>query len=194
MNKGELTGKIRELMRRHGRNFKEIAQQLTDEGITREDGAPWDRINLRSYVVRNIDSVTKSMVKTSPMPEGAKGRGIDSQEETAPEAQPVLPADSQEATMTLPVDVGTLLVDLYQAGVLQRLKDGAMAVEESRPMFKGRRKNTGVHVNEEILKRATEKQEREKARTGGSLSKLVELLLWKYVGSPADVLEHDSED
>jgi hypothetical protein len=59
---------------------------------------------------------------------------------------------------------------------------------EVRPVFKGERKNTGVLVNREILDRAAAKAKTEKARTGGSLSSLVELLLWFYVGSPDELL------
>jgi hypothetical protein len=60
---------------------------------------------------------------------------------------------------------------------------------QSRPMFKGKRRNTGVHVNEDILSRVMKKVKADKVRTGGSLSLLVELLLWRYIGSPPDLLE-----
>ena len=58
-----------------------------------------------------------------------------------------------------------------------------------RPLFIGKTKNTGVRVNEVILRRATEKAKRERAKTGGNLSQLMEWLLWIYIGSPDDVVE-----
>jgi len=58
-----------------------------------------------------------------------------------------------------------------------------------RPLFMGRTKNTGFRVNEVILQRAVEKCKRERAKTGGNLSALLEWLLWIYIGSPDDVVE-----
>jgi len=59
-----------------------------------------------------------------------------------------------------------------------------------RPLFEGETKNTGVRINKVILERAVEKSKRERAKTGGNLSQLMEWLLWIYIGSPDDVVEH----
>ena len=53
-----------------------------------------------------------------------------------------------------------------------------------RPLFVGKTKNTGIRVNETILERAVEKSKRERAKTGGNLSQLMEWLLWIYIGQP----------
>lgn len=58
-----------------------------------------------------------------------------------------------------------------------------------RPLFMGETKNTGVRINKVILERAIEKSKRERAKTGGNLSQLMEWLLWIYIGSPDDVVE-----
>jgi hypothetical protein len=58
-----------------------------------------------------------------------------------------------------------------------------------RPLFLGETKNTGVRINKVILERAIEKSKRERAKTGGNLSQLMEWLLWIYIGSPDDVVE-----
>jgi hypothetical protein len=58
-----------------------------------------------------------------------------------------------------------------------------------RPLFLGETKNTGVRINKVILQRAVEKSKRERAKTGGNLSQLLEWLLWIYIGSPDDVVE-----
>lgn len=59
-----------------------------------------------------------------------------------------------------------------------------------RPLFAGETKNTGVRINKVILERAVEKSKLERAKTGGNLSQLMEWLLWIYIGSPDDVVEH----
>jgi len=58
-----------------------------------------------------------------------------------------------------------------------------------RPRFKQPRKNSGILLNDEIKKRALEKAKADPDATGGSLSSLVEVLLWRYLGSPSDVVE-----
>ena len=60
---------------------------------------------------------------------------------------------------------------------------------ERRPVLKGRTRNTGIQINEELLNRAVQKAKKERLRTGGSLSGLVELLLWKYLDEPDDLIE-----
>lgn len=58
-----------------------------------------------------------------------------------------------------------------------------------RPRFKPPRINTGIICNAEIRKRASAKAKADYQATGGSLSSLTELLLWKYLGCPADVVK-----
>lgn len=61
-------------------------------------------------------------------------------------------------------------------------------VLERRPTFKGETRNSGIRCNVEIMKRAVEKAKEEKYRTGGNLSQLLEWLMWKYIGEPADLV------
>lgn len=60
---------------------------------------------------------------------------------------------------------------------------------ERKPIFKGQTRNTGIKINEELLNRAVQKAKKERLRTGGSLSGLVELLIWKYLDEPDDLIE-----
>lgn len=60
---------------------------------------------------------------------------------------------------------------------------------ERRPIFKGEPRNTGIKINGELLNRALQKAKKERLRTGGSLSGLVEWLLWKYLDEPEDLIE-----
>jgi len=68
-------------------------------------------------------------------------------------------------------------------------ESAAMEGAVQRPVFKGKAKNSGIRVNEEILARALHKARQEKLKTGGNLSQLVEWLMWIYIGSPTDVVE-----
>ena len=66
----------------------------------------------------------------------------------------------------------------------------AMEALVRRPVFLGKTRNTGIRVSEVILDRAVAKAKQEKLKTGGNLSQLVEWLMWIYLGSPDDVVEH----
>lgn len=69
-------------------------------------------------------------------------------------------------------------------------KDNQIHLGEVRPILDGSegQKFTRVKVDVRILKMATEKVKKERAQTGGSVSKLVELLLWKYLGEPEEFI------
>ena len=58
-----------------------------------------------------------------------------------------------------------------------------------RPRFKYPRVNSGITCNAEIRRRALVRAKSDPEGTGGSLSSLIELLLWKYLGCPPDVVE-----
>jgi len=66
----------------------------------------------------------------------------------------------------------------------------AMEASVRRPVFLGKTRNTGIRVSEAILDRAVAKAKQERLKTGGNLSQLVEWLMWIYLGSPDDVVEH----
>lgn len=61
-----------------------------------------------------------------------------------------------------------------------------------RPRFKSPRVNSGFTCNDEIRERASLKAKIDPHGTGGSLSSLIELLLWKYIGCPSDVVDNPS--
>jgi hypothetical protein len=94
------------------------------------------------------------------------------------------------------LDVLDELVVSYQQGDLAQIltwwkeQRTVVGLMEARPEFRGdlRYKSTGIRVREEILARAMKKAKRQRLKSGGSISSLVELLLWEYIGSPADLL------
>jgi hypothetical protein len=57
------------------------------------------------------------------------------------------------------------------------------------PRFKHPKLNSGIRLNDEIRKRCLERAKSDPDGTGGSLSSLIELLLWTFLGCPPDVVE-----
>jgi len=163
MNKNELTAKVAKLVSDYGNNWKKISELLNGQGILAPKSKKWTRDSVRKF----YQSVNSTKTPRNPEPSRTGDR---------------------LAQLARRFD-DAALDDLEQ--MLKHWRQGT-AIEsdmEQRPMFAGKRKNTGVHVNEEILARAVRKLKTEKKKTGGSLSLLVELLLWKYIGSPKDALE-----
>ncbi len=66
----------------------------------------------------------------------------------------------------------------------------------ARPTFPGPKKNSGIRVNTRLLEAAREKCEspEEARRSGGSISALIECLLWSYLDSDPRYLEEQPED
>jgi len=78
--------------------------------------------------------------------------------------------------------------------IIEKYRTNQLDLSGGRPRFRKPRTNSGILLNEDIRKRALEKAKADPDATGGSLSGLVELLLWRYIGSPSDVVEgSDSE-
>lgn len=91
--------------------------------------------------------------------------------------------DPAETTQLEPKEIEILreIVETYQASKLD--------LRYRRPRFKKPRVNSGVLLCEAVRERALEKAKLNPDATGGSLSGLIEVLLWRYIGSPSDVLE-----
>jgi hypothetical protein len=107
-------------------------------------------------------------------------------------------ASRVDITRELGMAAGTAegLARLYETGALDELvqwwnQRKGEALPEQRPVIRGeagRKRNTGMYVDADVLERARVQAQAEKLRTGGTMSQLVELLLWQYVGSPVDLL------
>ncbi|MCA1962243.1 MAG: recombinase family protein [Desulfomonile sp.] len=185
------------LMVTYGNQYSRIAEELNEREIKTPAGKAWSRNYIRVFIKRHaLDAETQA----------TQDRGTDSPQ------PPRFKEAPQDLMVMVSPDIGKVLGEMYHDGTLEGLavlyrsgeltalvdswrksKGVAVPVQEIRPVFKGERKNTGVHVNKEILKLAAAKAKSEKARTGGSLSMLVELLLWRYVGSPAHLLDTGPE-
>lgn len=179
MKRDKLITKINELVRLYGHEWKTIAGELNDLGISTLKGKPWTDQSVRAFFTRAA-SKERAISETSPPDVGGSA---------------IQPTPSQEIPQALPDWLDkTALSDLR--AVLdwwRERQEETMILSPSRPVFKGDRRNSGFHINAEILKRATEKLKRDKVRTGGSMSLLMELLLWEYIGRPQDLLENAEE-
>lgn len=179
MKRDKLISKINELVNAHGHEWKTIARELNDLGISTLKEKPWTDQSVRAFFKRTASKKPTAL---------EKGPSIQD--------APVQPTPSQEIPHALPdwLDT-TALADLR--AVLdwwRERQDESMILSPSRPVFKGKRRNSGFHINEEILRRATKKLKKDRVRTGGSMSLLMELLLWEYIGRPQDLLEDTGEE
>ncbi|AFM23722.1 hypothetical protein [Desulfomonile tiedjei] len=179
MNREELTTKINELKSEHGREWKTIAQKLNELGISTLKGKQWNDQSVRSFYNR-----------------AHKSDQVVSEAETLDDDSSIQPTSSQELPQALPEWLDSEAFRALRAVLdwWRERQDETMILPPSRPVFKGPRRNSGFHINAEILKRATEKLKKDKVRTGGSMSLLMELLLWEYIGRPEDLLEDAGEE
>lgn len=162
MNKDQLIEKFTALVAEHGRKWKKISDHLNRARITTATGQKWTKDNTERFYKRHCMTKGQDATKTLPP--------------TSPALPEWMDAEAQD--------------DLKDLLEWWRQKKGSPLREiQARPVFKGTRRNSGFHINAEILKRAMKKVKTDKVRTGGSLSMLVELLLWEYLDKPEDLLE-----
>ncbi len=67
----------------------------------------------------------------------------------------------------------------------------------ARPAFRGRKKNTGIQLSEDVLNAAMRRLRADatvQGQYGDSLSRLVETLLWTFAGSPKDLIEQEQKE
>lgn len=102
--------------------------------------------------------------------------------------------DKQEVTP----ETTTVTLQFHEIEVLREIiqlfRTNKLDLTLGRPRFKKPRSNSGILLNDEIRRRALEKAKADPDATGGSLSSLVEVLLWRYIGSPSDVVEGPESD
>jgi len=145
-----------------GKDWTGLAEELNRRGIHSPSGRPFTPNNLRHYCLRQ-----KMKFKID----------LDVLKGSREDPKDVSPLSSNE------VDTLREVISWWQS---RRMRLDHI---ERRPVFKGQTRNTGIQINRELLNRATQKAKKERLRTGGSLSGLVELLLWKYLDEPDDLIE-----
>lgn len=145
-----------------GKDWTGLADALNQRGVRTASGRPFTPNNLQHYCQRQKLQIQIDL--------DALKDAYERQRDLSP---------------LTPEEVGTVR-EMILWWKSRRM--GLDAVER-RPVLKGRTRNTGIQINEELLNRAVQKAKKERLRTGGSLSGLVELLLWKYLDEPDDLIE-----
>lgn len=174
MTKKDLISRLQDLVSEHGHDWKAIARVLNEEKLPTLKEGQWNATNARVFYTRATENKAQpTLGKAAPHTQG-------------------LPKPPQEFPKWLDDSALRDLRDLLRWW--RERKGEPAASPQQRPIFKGKRRNTGVHVNETILLRAMDRAKIDKVRTGGSLSLLVEWLLWRYLGEPEDVLEPAASD
>jgi hypothetical protein len=205
-----LIARMRELIAVYGRwagSNQDIADALNVEGVVTSQGKPWTAGNVSAWLTRHKGLVTESRPDTKPSGEVTESQKdtnvppevIESQGDTSTEPEVT---ESQEPT-TAGDDALAVLAELYRSGKITEViswyeatkgEAGMIQAIERRPMFKGERRNTGIKLSKSILDAAVAKCKTEPQRVGGSFSQLVEYLLWRYIGSPAEMVEGIDQD
>jgi len=186
----DLKETVKRLIDLHGKSdCSRIADELNRAGINTSTGKAWTRKNVGTYITRNL----KDYEPQSSTDVSADVPGADFVPNTDVGSRGTAPAELNDL-----LEDGTLedLAGLYRKGVLQDMaawweknRGAVIKVASAPPVFKGERHNTGIHINKVIHDRVREEILADKHTTGGSLSRLTELLLWRFLGEPDDVLE-----
>jgi len=143
--------------------------------------------------------VSTVSAESQPIQDTAENRGsvldcssstLSSPEDTSEQdTDPNIPSETERGFEKTPLgedDLDTLkkMVEEYKA---HRFDFTSLP---RRPRFKGPRINTGITIRAEIRSRALARAKADPDGTGGgSLSGLIELLLWVFLGQPEDVID-----
>lgn len=145
-----------------GKDWTGLAEALNQRGVRTASGRPFTPTNLQHYCQRQKLSFEIDLSGLKSSYEGQKDLSPLSSEEVA---------------------------SLREIMAWWKSRKMGLKEVERRPIFRGETRNTGIKINRELLNRALQKAKKERLRTGGSLSGLVEWLLWKYLDEPDDLIE-----
>ena len=177
-----------------GKSWKWFAEKLNEKGFTTLSKKPFTPKNLQRFCKRHELDFKKPRRESEwhletmrpdieePEQGKQKQRIRVSRNDIEPAEMPAVP----QLPPWLFKDLDNLkaLLDWWKSR-----PEATVSTPEPRPVFTGESKNTGIRINKKILERATVQAKEQRWQTGGSLSQLVELLLWRYIGSPEDVLD-----
>jgi hypothetical protein len=187
-----------------GENYTLLRDALNERGITTLNGKPWSSYqNVRLFCNRNkIDFATQDLTVQDTVTDSAScasevhcNTEKDTSTDSTADIEPILVEPvTQEKTTVLQFDESTTgeLMDMLQWW--RENRDNIFQVKASpqievKPRFKRDQTVTKtVRLSAELAKRAEREALVQKALTGGSLSGLVEVLLWRFLGSPDDLV------
>ena len=193
--------------------WRRVAPLVNDADIRTDSDGEWTPENLRMFWTRHVTdktiqpqvestktqkgkgamSSTYESVESTQIPEVSMDSGVDAS------TQP--PADSTEDTEML----RSLLADYERAGGLKDMlawwtghKGEDVTMPQAWPVIEGgrtkpvkgkgdlRNVSTAAYLDVELLEKALEKGKNEGAR---SLSHLLSVLMWRYIGSPPEMVK-----
>ena len=167
MTKEERISKLRAAYEEFGGQWKDtetIANALNEQGITQARGGAWTPGNVWQQLVKHC-------------PDLVEGRTREKGKKSKKEAKsPPKPRNREEKPKKTTSEVKELI-----------------PLPLSRPTFKKgpREKQGSFRVRQDMYERVVKKLEKDRVRTGGTVSSLVEVLFWMYIGAPEDVLEEN---
>jgi len=96
------------------------------------------------------------------------------------------------------LDEGTIATLIEMAAWWTEHKDELLQpLPLARPKFrrgKGKTTTRSIRLSKELVRLAEAKAKKEKARTGGNLNSLIELLIWEFLNRPRQLIETDSTE
>src|SRR5271157_1086201 len=200
----EVVGKIRQIAEETGlqRQWIALCTELNRRGIRSSRGSEWTPQGLSN--ICNRHGLFKS--RGEPRPAALATQNTTLAKRGGPEGQASTPQPKLLQPESLQLDVDTIAT-LREIVAWWRAEGSKMAMQnvtwESEPpeptyraVFPGgkdAKANTGIRINKRLLNDALAKAQtpEEMIKTGGSLSPLIERLLWEYLGFNPKYLSRD---
>ncbi len=176
-----------------------LAITLDERGITTPHGGKFHRGNRPEGLDRFIEKF---------MSEGLPVFGPDQEQATTllgDYTTPDIPRDARDvvrARESLTDEELQTMRDIIQwwneggQKTMQRLSSVPVEDLKARPVFPGKKTNSGIRINDRLFRAAVAKAKtpEESPRTGGSLSSLIEILLWGYLGNDERFLKEPKDE
>ena len=142
-----------------------IANSLNEQGITTARGRKWTSATVWQQLVKHC-------------PDLVEGRLREEGKKASPKE--VKPPRKEKANEEKPKETSSERSEL-------------IPLPKARPIFKEgpRGKQGSFRIQQEMYERVLKKLKKDRVRTGGKVSSLVEVLLWMYIGAPEDLLEEN---
>ena len=179
--------------------YKALTEELNKRGITSPRGSKWQAQGLYNFCSRQglfKDAPASKIGKGGPRPDALATQDTTPEKQAEPEEHVSTPKPKLLQPESLQLDIDTIAT--LKEIVAWWKTEGARMVtrnvtgesEPSEPTYratfpggKEAKTNTGIRINKRLLNDALAKARtpEEMIKTGGSLSPLIERLLWQYL-------------
>jgi hypothetical protein len=177
---------------------KQLAEKLNSWGVVNTKGTPFTPESVRNVCVRKQllgDDAKSPPVASATQRTLPEERAEVEKQDDATQCTTDIPQPEMSLPEKPKLDPDTIAALKEVAEWWKRTRGGEIpnrgvtGHEETRepayrPSFPGKRRNTGIRINERLRKAALGKAQipKEAIKTGGGLSPLIEYLLWGYLG------------